>query len=28
VLFILITGWPFSFIWWLWLRPIDNKANQ
>jgi hypothetical protein len=28
VLFILITGWPFSFIWWLWLRPTYNKTNQ
>lgn len=28
VLFIVITGWPFSFIWWLWLRPTDNKTNQ
>ena len=21
VLFILLTGWPASFIWWFWLRP-------
>jgi len=21
ILFILLTGWPASFIWWLWLRP-------
>ena len=21
ILFVLLTGWPFSFIWWLWLRP-------
>jgi hypothetical protein len=21
LLFIVITGWPMSFIWWLWLRP-------
>jgi hypothetical protein len=21
MLFILLTGWPGSFIWWLWLRP-------
>jgi hypothetical protein len=21
LLFIVITGWPLSFIWWLWLTP-------
>jgi hypothetical protein len=21
LLFILLTGWPASFIWWFWLRP-------
>jgi hypothetical protein len=21
LLLILLTGWPFSFIWWFWLRP-------
>jgi hypothetical protein len=21
ITFILITGWPFSFLWWFWLRP-------
>ncbi len=21
VLFILLTGWPVSFLWWFWLRP-------
>jgi chromate transport protein ChrA len=31
ILFILICGWPFSFIWWWWLRPkkklIDENPN-
>jgi hypothetical protein len=30
MLFILACGWPFSFIWWYWLRPekkiIENKS--
>lgn len=21
VIFVLFSGWPFSFIWWFWLRP-------
>jgi hypothetical protein len=21
IVFILLTGWPLSFIWWYWLRP-------
>jgi len=21
VIFILLSGWPLSFVWWLWLRP-------
>jgi len=21
ILFIFLTGWPLSFIWWFWLRP-------
>ena len=21
ILFILLAGWPLSFIWWIWLRP-------
>jgi hypothetical protein len=21
LLMILVTGWPFSFVWWFWLRP-------
>jgi len=26
LLFILITGWPASFIWWFWLRPpLQNE---
>lgn len=27
VLFILLTGWPWSFVWWFWLRP-PLKINQ
>lgn len=21
IIFVLITGWPLSFLWWFWLRP-------
>ena len=24
LLFILLTGWPASFIWWFWLRPKET----
>ncbi|MDD5262247.1 MAG: hypothetical protein PHD76_10425 [Methylacidiphilales bacterium] len=29
LLFILLAGWPASFIWWLWLRPTlkTEKTN-
>ena len=26
-LFILLTGWPASFIWWFWLRPALNSPS-
>jgi uncharacterized membrane protein YhaH (DUF805 family) len=26
LLLILLTGWPFSFIWWFWLRPPSNST--
>lgn len=22
LLFVLLAGWPLSFVWWLWLRPL------
>ena len=25
IVFILITGWPLSFIWWFWLRPAADQ---
>ena len=25
IVFILMTGWPLSFIWWMWLRPDPNQ---
>ena len=27
ILFILFTGWPISFIYWLWLRPPIKEAS-
>jgi hypothetical protein len=27
ILFILFTGWPISFIYWLWLRPPVDQAS-
>lgn len=29
IAFILLTGWPLSFIWWFWLRPkaIVKRAS-
>jgi hypothetical protein len=27
LLFILLTGWPASFIWWLWLRPPSQSGR-
>jgi hypothetical protein len=28
IVFVLLTGWPVSFIWWFWLRPpIPQKAT-
>jgi hypothetical protein len=26
--FILLTGWPLSFIWWFWLRPPRGESLQ
>ena len=26
LLFVLLTGWPASFIWWFWLRPPVQRA--
>ena len=27
LLFILLTGWPASFLWWFWLRPpLERKT--
>jgi hypothetical protein len=29
ILFILLTGWPVSFLWWLWLRPpLDREKGR
>lgn len=25
VIFVITTGWPFSFIWWFWLRPQVSR---
>jgi hypothetical protein len=25
VLFVLLTGWPLSFLWWFWLRPAADR---
>src|SRR5260221_8655665 len=27
MLFILLTGWPASFIWWFWLRPALKEES-
>ncbi|MFZ4780154.1 MAG: hypothetical protein ACOYM3_32765 [Terrimicrobiaceae bacterium] len=26
VIFVLLTGWPASFIWWFWLRPPTKQT--
>jgi hypothetical protein len=26
MLFVLVTGYPVSFLWWFWLRPAKNPA--
>lgn len=28
ILFVLVTGWPASFIWWLWLRPSPTAMAK
>jgi hypothetical protein len=28
ILFVALTGWPASFIWWLWLRPSLANGSQ
>ena len=28
ILFILICGWPLSFIWWYWLRPEKKIIEE
>ena len=28
VLFIILTGWPISLFWWLWLRPPIKKEQS
>jgi uncharacterized membrane protein len=28
LLFILLTGWPLSFLWWLWIRPRLKTENR
>lgn len=27
ILFIMLTGWPVSFIWWFWLRPSTKNIS-
>ena len=27
ILFVLLTGWPVSFIWWFWLRPALKEES-
>ena len=27
-LFILLTGWPLSFLWWFWIRPSLKNENH
>lgn len=27
MLFVLVTGYPISFLWWFWLRPAKNSAT-
>jgi len=27
VLFVIVTGWPLSFVWWFWLRPQTADAK-
>ena len=28
VIFVLLAGWPASFIWWFWLRPPINRTQN
>jgi hypothetical protein len=28
MLFIMLVGWPLSFLWWLWLRPPMRKGSS
>jgi hypothetical protein len=28
LLFIILTGWPVSFLWWFWLRPPLRRNEQ
>ena len=28
ILFVLLTGWPVSFIWWFWLRPPTESKGE
>jgi hypothetical protein len=28
LLFILLTGWPASFLWWFWLRPKETVRTD
>jgi len=28
IIFVLITGWPFSLLWWFWLRPSEQPVSK